>query len=684
VSVSACATVEVAHADTERRPSTEAATVRGVRSQLVLAAFLVLFVELVLIRWLGANVLYLAYFSNVVLLGSFLGIGAGFLWASRSQRSLYVCAPAALAALVVLTRLLDVRVGIAGDDLIFFGLDTSGPPRWLVLPAVFLAVAGVMACLGDGVARSFARLGNLDAYQLDLVGGLLGVVAFAVLSWRYTEPVVWGGLIAAGLLIALRPRGVTGLAVVVAPLVVLVGVFGAESAESDTAWTPYYKVHTRPIGDSGGVVAEVNGIPTWLQFSAIGNPLYETVYERFTSGKPGSVLIVGAGSGNDVAVALARGATSVDAVEIDGHLLDVGREHPDRPYDDPRVDTHVADGRAFLEATNHRWNTILLALPDSLTLLQGQSSVRLESYLFTVEAVESYRQHLADGGTFAMYNYYREPWLVDRYAATLQEVFGQPPCVSTAPGTILSVLVVSSDPASFACSTGETFIGAATAPEPATDDHPFPYLRTPSIPGFYVLALVFILGLSFVVVRAAGGPLRSIVPYLDLLCMGAAFLLLETKNVVQFALLFGTTWFVNAFVFGGVLLSVLAAVAVSKRVRIRRMRLLYGALLAAVGANWLVPGRLLLELPVAVRLVVAVALAFTPIFLANLVFAERFRDTAKATAAFGANLLGAMLGGVAEYLALIVGYRNLLVVVAALYGAAFVLRPRPAIPPMGA
>ena len=394
--------------------------------------------------------------------------------------------------------------------------------------------------------------------------------------------------------------------IVVVPLVALVVALGVESAQPDTTWTPYYKVHTRPIGDSGGVVAEVNGIPTWLQFRAVGNPLYETVYERFTGGEPGDVLIIGAGSGNDVAVALARGATSVDAVEIDGHLLDVGRTHPDRPYDDPRVDTHVADGRAFLEATDRQWDTILLALPDSLTLLQGQSSVRLESYLFTAEAVEAYRDHLTDGGTFAMYNYYREPWLVDRYAATLAGVFGQAPCVSTAAGTSLSVLVVSADPASFQCPTGETFTRAAAAPAPATDDHPFPYLRTPSIPGFYVVAIAFILSLSLVVVRVAGGPLRTMTPYLDLLCMGAAFLLLETKSVVQFALLFGTTWFVNALVFGGVLVSVLLAVALSKRVRIRRTGLLYVALFCALAVNWLVPGRVLLDLPFVPRLVVAV------------------------------------------------------------------------------
>ena len=190
-------------------------------------------------------------------------------------------------------------------------------------------------------------------------------------------------------------------------------------------------MHTVPIAGQEGVVAEVNGIPTWLQISAVGNPIYETVYERIARQDPGDVLIIGAGSGNDVAVANARGASRVDAVEIDGDLLDLGRGHPDRPYDDPRVVTHVADGRAFLEQTDRQWDTILLALPDSLTLLQGQSSVRLESYLFTEEAVEAYRDHLAPGGTFAMYNYYREPWLVERYAGTLEDVFGNPPCVST-------------------------------------------------------------------------------------------------------------------------------------------------------------------------------------------------------------------------------------------------------------
>ena len=63
--------------------------------------------------------------------------------------------------------------------------------------------------------------------------------------------------------------------------------------------------------------------------------------------------------------------------------------------------------------------------------------------------------------------------------------------------------------------------------------------------------------------------------------------------------------------------------------------------------------------------------AFAPIFLANLVFAQRFKQVGSSTVAFAANLLGAMVGGVLEYLALLNGYRFLLVLVAVLYGLAF-------------
>jgi hypothetical protein len=159
--------------------------------------------------------------------------------------------------------------------------------------------------------------------------------------------------------------------------------------------------------------------------------------------------------------------------------------------------------------------------------------------------------------------------------------------------------------------------------------------------------------------------------YVDLFFMGAAFLLLETKSVVQFALLFGTTWFVNALVFAGVLVSVLAAIEVARRWRPARPALLYVALLVALAVAWVVPVEALLGLEMLPRFGLAVVIWFTPIFIANLVFAERFRNVEESNVAFGANLLGAMVGGVLEYVALLTGYQALLLLVAALYGAAF-------------
>ena len=68
--------------------------------------------------------------------------------------------------------------------------------------------------------------------------------------------------------------------------------------------------------------------------------------------------------------------------------------------------------------------------------------------------------------------------------------------------------------------------------------------------------------------------------------------------------------------------------------------------------------------------------AFAPVFLANLVFTYSFRDTRTADMAFASNLLGAMVGGAMEYVALITGYRFLLVIVAALYALAWLFATR--------
>ena len=193
--------------------------------------------------------------------------------------------------------------------------------------------------------------------------------------------------------------------------------------------------------------------------------------------------MVGAGNGNDVAVALSKNVGHVDAVEIDPVLLENGElRHPERPYQDPRVTAYVDDGRAFLERTDKQYDLILFALPDSLTLVTGQGSLRLESYLFTREAMQTVRDHLKPGGVFSMYNFYR-PFLFERYARTMTEVFGQAPCFDQGKlefgAQHQSVLTVGRDPGDAVCTN--TYVAPATAPAPATDDRPFPYVKSGTI-----------------------------------------------------------------------------------------------------------------------------------------------------------------------------------------------------------
>jgi Spermine/spermidine synthase domain len=654
----------------DRAPAPAAGTLLAPPLQLFMLSFLMLFVELALIRWSGALVIYLSYFSNFVLLGSFLGIGIGFLRA-RSRVNLFPWAPVALALLILFVRVFPVEVNRTGSQLLFFGYGTfhaSGPPTWVTLPVVFLAVAAVMATIGEGVARTFIRFRPLDAYRLDIAGSIVGIAAFSLLSFLDAKPVVWALVVAVVMLLLYGRR--VGLLQVTA-VVALVMLLWSESLSSTDIWSPYYRISYTSAGHHTYAV-NVNGIPHQNIIPASKlQKVYSLPYQHAPGNPLNNVLIIGAGTGDDVANALREGAKHIDAVEIDPELYQLGvRLNPDHPYQNPRVSVHINDGRAFLELTRTKYDMILFALPDSLTLVAGQSSLRLESYLFTLQAVEAAKAHLNPGdGLFAMYNYYRTTWLRDRLANTLELAYGHAPCADNE-GFSLSMLSITVNPSVMHCST--VWQRPANVLPPATDDHPFVYLDGNSIPSLYLVTLGLILLASVLLVRGVAGPYRRMAGYLDLFFMGAAFLLLETKNIVQFALLFGTTWFVNALVTAGVLVAVFAAVEVSRHVRVRRPVLLYAGLLATLFAAWAVPPGALLSLSPLPRFVVAVVIAFAPIFLANMVFAHRFRDTGDSTTAFGANLLGAMIGGILEYTSLIVGYRWLLVFVALLYGLAFV------------
>jgi hypothetical protein len=652
-------------------------------ARLFLTSAALLFVELLLIRWIPANVIYVGFFRNFLLMASFLGIGLGIFLGRDGWRPRLPAFQLLLFGTVALVYGVQLNVHVWSNDELFFGLSErqQADVSFLVLPLVILLATALMASLALPLGSLFRSMPPLRAYAVDVAGAMAGIAAFAALSAAATPPTAWFLVVA--LLLALlgaRPRlsrrAALPIAAVAATLflVLYVDLHGE-------VWSPYYRINIASKESSWGVW--VNGIPHQALVPIDSGKLeefYEQPYRWFPDRTFKRVLVVGAGGGNDVAIALDRGASEVHAVEIDPEIQRIGvRHHPDRPYADPRVRVRIDDGRAFLRTTDERYDLIVFALPDSLTLVSTTANIRLESFLFTREAFASARDRLAPGGLFALYNFYREPWLVERFAAQLEDVFGTPPLTRIYTERGYAAAALAAGPAVAALGgappPGDTVtrLDLTAAPRPATDDWPFPYLRHPTIELYYLGALAFVLALAALALagatRARGLSGRIFSPHFFVL--GIAFLLLETRSLVTFSLLFGTTWIVNALVFFAILASVLAAILVNARWRPRDPRLLYLGLFASLAAAFVLPPAELLFEPAWLRYAVASVLTFAPVFCANLVFSYSFRDARAADMAFASNLLGAMVGGAIEYAALIVGYQALLPVVAALYLLAY-------------
>jgi hypothetical protein len=663
------------------------AALAGPAVRLFVTSATILFVELLLIRWVPANVVYVGYFSNFLLMASFLGIGAGILF-GRDTRRIPVSpfAPLLLAVVLLVTRA-QLNVQLGSPDEIFFGPQNSqsADANYLLLPFIVVLVTVVMAGLAVPLGRLLTAMPPLRAYAIDIAGSMVGIAAFTALSAAGSGPVVWFAIVGVLLSVGGLGVGITRWSVVSA--VAMAGVIGLSvvAAQRGDVWSPYYRISEY---SSGGVHAlDVNGVPhqAMVPVETARRSFYQQIYRWFPDRTYNRVLIIGAGSGTDTALNLASGAQSIDAVEIDPQIQAIGvRDHPDRPYDDPRVHRHVDDGRAFLRNATGTYDLVVFALPDSLTLVSTSANIRLESFLFTKEAFDGVRDHLAPNGIFVLYNFYREPWLVQKMAGMLQQSFGTSPIVRLYPefGGTAATLADGPLVASLAGAAppGDRIdaIDVAAAPRPATDDWPFLYLREPIIAPHYIIALGLVLLWAVLLVargaRRGGTSLRRFSPHF--FALGVAFLLLETRSLVTFSLLFGSTWIVNSLVFFAILASVLLAIGINARFRFRDARPLYVALFGAIALSYLLPPTSLLIEPAWLRYVVAAVLTFAPVFFANLVFSHSFRDTRTADMAFASNLLGAMLGGAVEYLALITGYQALLLVVAGLYGLAFLFARR--------
>ena len=485
----------------------------------------------------------------------FLGIGAGILVGRRHQlRASAVYGPL-LAILVVLVQVARIDIRPAAEGSFLGGLAHAADPNLIVIPLIFTLVAATLAALSLPLGPLLRALPPLRAYAIEIGGSLTGIVVFTVVSAAGGPPPLWFAILALALAARSAFRTERAGSIGGASFAVILALTALAQYVTGDIWSPYYRISMLYPPNAQAVLA-VNGIPH-QNFYALNSPKREAFYDQIYRWLPNRrfdrVLVIGAGNGTDVAGALAHGAKSVDAVEIDPRILELGeRLAPDRPYADPRVREIVDDGRAELRRSTRTYDLIVFALTDSLTLASSSGNLRLESFLYTEESFAAARDHLAPDGVVVVYNYYYRPFLVAKLSRMLQDVFGTPTVVRSYGGDETNF------GAAFAAGPGihpagplgdraDATIDVAAAGPVATDDWPFLYLETRRIDGLYlgVLAAVLAISLAATVLaaRVAGTGLMRVSPHF--FALGAAFLLLETKHLATFSLLFGTTWMVE-------------------------------------------------------------------------------------------------------------------------------------------
>src|SRR5215469_13406808 len=390
--------------------------------QLLLASFLTLFAELAFIRWIAVEVRVFAYFKNLALLLCFVGFGLGCALARQAPR--WLTGIAAFLSLLLIVRLpvnngkwlegLSQSLGAAADVEIWA---TGNSWHWarflggaLIVAVLFLLMVWIFVPLGQTVSRQMDRApSSLSAYSWNLLGSLVGILAFLGVSRLMMPPAFWLGAVLVGFaLLQTQSAAKLLVASLVLPLALL--LHDPSDADHYSMWTPYQQVqytrHYDPHGDFWGGEVWVNhaGYQYIVNLSSsflarhpglVKEAVEENPYNvpfRFASSSP-SVMIVGSGTGNDVAAALRHNSRSVDAVEIDPAILSLGkREHPEQPYASTEVTVYLTDARAFLKRSPQHYDLVLFGLLDSHTQFSDYSNMRIDNFVYTEESFREARR----------------------------------------------------------------------------------------------------------------------------------------------------------------------------------------------------------------------------------------------------------------------------------------------------
>jgi len=685
------------------------------RFQLFLISLITLFCELLIIRWLATEVRIFAYFKNIPLMSALLGLSLGFIWTNKKKDlfkwtgiTLFFLSVMMIFALAAgLTFLSFINKGanvmLFGTFVPFSNLTAIKTLGWML--AIFWMSTFFFVGLGQMTGKLFQNFKPLEAYSINVFGGLVGIIIFSTLCYLNTNPGVW--LIVAGLLFLLFQRRISYVLLIILGLLYSIIIASAiakiayGSSFVETAWSPYYRIDIREsqLRDIDRKVQKA-GYGVYINYDSFqsmadsrpqtiahfAKPLQNELLEFYEKpfkcyGKPpANVLILGAGSGSDVSAALRSGAGHVDAVEIDPVIYKLGKRlNPDQPYSSDRVSVHLMDARTYLRNCTKKYNVIVFAMLDSHTAFSSLSSLRTDNYIFTGEALSEATRLLTTDGIVCDAFVAIPDWLWDRHSKTLALATHSQPLGFFKKGVlpigflVASPGIVNKAPKQLNLSWASRSINFDNEKVIATDDWPFLFLPEKKIPSSYVILIAVIFTAATIPIFSQFHQgVRNFLNW-EMFGLGMGFMLLEVRSMANLSLLFGSTWIVNSVIISAVMLFILCANWLASKLNLNHIPNLALGLILSLLLSTLINANTLAGLGAIEGGGLGAFVFLLPLVFASSIFSLLFKYTKNPTTCLAFNLIGGLFGICLEYLSMWLGIAALGYIALAIYAIVFTL-----------
>lgn len=700
---------------------------------IFLISVLGLFLEMLFIRWISTEIRIFAYLQNTVLVVCFMGLGLGCFTSRQPVAMRQMILPLFILALLFAISFSRNAMGYTSEMLSTLGdfvtwVDGIKTNFWQTILNVVVGIGLVyffMIMIVDifvPIGRLLGRLMDdhpktIWAYSLNVSGSLVGIWLFVLVSAFYQPPVTWFAVLAVLTFFFLEKASDerrVNIALLVG--VILLSWFAGKDFDSiNIVWSPYQKLKLMEWkhGDNtvDGDYAIIVNNSSYQAMHDLSEANTQSKPERYPlemrglsqydiplllHPNPQTYLIVGAGAGNDAAGGVRHGVKQITAVEIDPSIVSLGsRYHPEKPYSFPNVKVIEDDARSFFATCNKRYDVISFGLLDSHTTT-AMTNARLDHYVYTRESIAHAKSLLSDGGILVLTFQPQRPYIGDRMARVILDVFGKKPISFYIPGSYYGwggAMFIAGDLTTVKKQIAKNEklalliekwkkkypLSLTYTTKIATDDWPYIYLRKPAIPIIYFLLAGLMVALLIRCYRhwqAYGLISRWKRSHWHFFFLGAAFLLLEVQNISKASVVLGNTWEVNAVIVSGVLAMILLANLATHRFPHISLRAVYAILITTCLALYFIDLARFAFLPYAIKALVVGGLTTFPMLFSGIVFIRSFTVVAGKDQALGSNLIGALVGALLQSVTFVSGIKALLLMVAGLYFLSMLTKPQ--------